>query len=160
MPHKTLLGPILAGMIAVSDLAFAQAPPRIVQHLMDAVQDLVPEVNSQRVVPSPKAGEPVAVLTARIRADIVQRRVRQASERARTFAGGLVAGVVTTEDRGTKLSIRGASGSEVGFLLFVASGRDLRIEVYSVEQAPPDPGELPVMPMEPPPVMRVFPLQE
>lgn len=151
---------VVAAVVAAPVLA--QGPSRPVQHLIEVVQDLFPEVESQRVLPAPKPGEPAVVLTARIRPEVAIRRVRQASERARTFPGGAVAGAAVDGSPGIRLAVKGASGREIGTLWVVGAGREVRIEVRAAgdEGAMPPVESLPAVPVPPEPVMRTFPLQE
>ncbi len=153
---------VILVVFGVAAVGAAQGVPRVVQHLIEVAQDLFPEVESQRVVPSPGPGEPAAVLTARLRPEVAFRRVRQASERARTFSGGAVAGEVEARDAGVRLAVRGVSGQEIGTLSVTGVGREVRIEVWPSDSAGgvPPVESLPAMPLAPEPVMRVFPLKE
>lgn len=155
-------GAALAAAAAVAAPVLAEGPSRPVQRLIEVAQDLFPEVETERVSAAPKPGEPAAVLTARLRPEVAVRRVRQASERARTFSGGAVAGAAVDGSPGIRLSVMGASGREIGTLLVVGAGREVRIEVRAAgdEAAPPPVESLPAVPVPPDPVMRTFPLQD
>ncbi len=155
-------GILVLGLAVIPAIAVAEGPSRPVQHLIEVVHDLFPEVESQRVLPAPKPGEPAAVLTARIRPEVAIRRVRLASERARTLSGGAVAGAVVDERPGIRLAVNGASGREIGTLLVVGAGGGIRIEVQAAgdEGATPPVESLPAVPVPPEPVMRAFPLQD
>lgn len=162
-------GAVISALVAVAALAastwmpgsaLGQGPARPVQHLIEVAQDLFPEVETQRVLPSPKPGEPSAILTARLRLDVAVRRVRQASERARTFPGGAVAGEATEVGEGVRLAVHGGSGREIGAIVVIGAGREVRIEVRVADAGTPPAESLPQVPVSPGPVMRMFPLGE
>lgn len=148
------------GVSVVLGFAAAKGPTRLTQHLIEVALDLFPEIESQRVHPSPNPGEPAAVLTARIRPEVATKRVRQASERARTFAGGAVAGTVVVDDNGIRLAVRAASGHDLGTLFVVGVKREVRIEIWPAEGAVSPVEALPPLPVAPQPVMRLFPLED
>ncbi len=160
-------GAVISALVMVAALAastwmpgsaWGQGLARPVQHLIEVAQDLFPEVETQRVLPLPRPGEPSAILTARLRLDVAVRRVRQASERARTFSGGAVAGEATAVDEGVRLVIREGSGREIGTLVVVGAGREVRVEVRVAGGDVPPVETLPPVPVAPEPVMRTFPL--
>lgn len=154
-----------AGLVTVALVfalpVFGQSSSRDVIRLAEVAEELFPEVESRRIIPDAKPGEPEAILVARLRFESAQKRLQQASQRGRVFGGSAVAGEYRALGGSAMLVIRDIAGQEIGRLVISPAGKDVQIEVKRGEAE----GLVPESVLSPAqvelePVMKTFPLKD